>query len=154
MHGSKGDARSTTVCVCYVRGIVFTGQDDGALYRWTGRNVSDVKAGAHKGAVRCLHAVGGTDTFLSGGADGRVHLWDAFFSCKRSFDASSPLPSVDAALSAVAMRDNTLVFGTRGGEITRLRMNPAGGEEAVERLVEVRPSGAGSARGGGVEAGG
>ena len=93
-----------------------TGSSSGHLLVWSGRNCVK-QINAHFKALNAMYAVPGVG-IVTGGADGRVQLWNIRLQRGADFDMSnfnSIFPSVQS-VSWVPDAHKVLV-GTRGGEI-------------------------------------
>ncbi|KAI8992769.1 WD40-repeat-containing domain protein [Trametes punicea] len=76
----------------------------------------------HEGAVECVawdHSIDGSSLFVTGGADGRVKLWDAKYSlnCLWTSDKGTSLISNPCVKLAVDLRRGIISAGLRSGDL-------------------------------------
>lgn len=140
IFGKKKHVKGTQpiLCVAFVENEAVTGQADGSLYLWRGRNVvqtspppSPGNANHHKGAVYALESLrssagsgmGAAAALVSGGKDGKVILWDQELNALKILtdlvDAipASMHPILDPAVRSVCVRGGNVLVGTGASEI-------------------------------------
>ncbi|RHY00831.1 hypothetical protein DYB30_001110 [Aphanomyces astaci] len=106
----KGDSRSTVLCAVFVLGEAVTGQADGSLYQWKGRNCIAL------GAVNCLCYDVTTKSLLSGGKDGVIKFWGASFEVLMQFDLKSASGG-GGSIRSLSIDNGKVLFGTQACEI-------------------------------------
>ncbi|ETV84876.1 hypothetical protein, variant [Aphanomyces astaci] len=111
----KGDSRSTVLCAVFVLGEAVTGQADGSLYQWKGRNCIALVKG-HEGAVNCLCYDVTTKSLLSGGKDGVIKFWGASFEVLMQFDLKSASGG-GGSIRSLSIDNGKVLFGTQACEI-------------------------------------
>ena len=144
IFGKKKHVKGTQpiLCVAFVENEAVTGQADGSLYLWRGRNVvqtspppSPGNANHHKGAVYALESLrssagsgmGAAAALVSGGKDGKVILWDQELNALKILtdlvDAipASMHPILDPAVRSVCVRGGNVLVGTGASEIYEYR---------------------------------
>ena len=129
IYNNKAIKSRTVVSSTFLGTDCITGMSDGTLLLWKDRSATKfVKA--HEGAVMTLcclpekSSVGGSNDlgphFVSGGRDGKVHIWSYKMVKTWSLDLADPAtspPSSNPQIRAVATIDDRLILGTKASEI-------------------------------------
>ncbi|KAH9120424.1 hypothetical protein LEN26_011110 [Aphanomyces euteiches] len=114
----KADGRVQVLCGVFVQGEAVSGQANGMLYQWKGRNCVATHR-AHEGAVNSLFYDSEAKNLVSGGNDGWIKFWNVstgtVFQITQQFDVKTQLPR--ASIRSVRVHDGKLLFGTRNCEI-------------------------------------
>jgi len=144
--------------VCFSeRGYACCGAENGAIYVFVSGKLAKTFSGVHRGKVLALEAFRGG--FVSGGADGRVHVLDKKMDVVKSFQFSNKITSVWSGLSATAAaagmqgagapsahaaeleRQDALLVGTQGADVFELRsfldesVELLSGDESLEAVT-------------------
>ncbi|ETW00430.1 hypothetical protein, variant [Aphanomyces invadans] len=112
----KGDSRGTVLCAVFVLGEAVTGQADGSLYQWKGRNCVSVFKG-HEGAVNCMHYDATSKSVISGGKDGMIKFWGPSFDVLMQFDLKAGNGGRGGSIRSLSVDNGKLLFGTQACEI-------------------------------------
>ena len=121
----------TVYAVCSMGANTVTGQNDGTLYLWQGRNCQDTRGAEssvhHEGPILTLSEVPVTmgDGVLSGGKDGKVILWDRTLTPLLKCDLSTldnktgPVPRgpLACAVHSVRADQGKILLGVKSAEI-------------------------------------
>ena len=130
--GLFGKKAKNKVCVsaCYLGPDLVTGQADGSMYLWKGRNASVVKKN-HAKAVQSIRPC--KDGIVSGGKDGKVIVWSESLAVVKEFDLTkvdaNAIPILSDVRSVSSMADKILV-GTFSSDIIELDI-PSGGAKNI-----------------------
>jgi len=127
--GLFGKKAGSTTCVscCYLGPDCVTGQVDGSLYLWKGRNVSVVRR-EHGKCVNTLGKWGGG--LVSGGKDGLVILWSESLVKQRVFDLNDFKSDViRKEVRSVCCMEQKVLVGAYSSEI--LELDLATGEDRL-----------------------
>ena len=120
--GLFGKKAKNKVCVscCYLGPDAVTGQADGSLYLWKGRNASIVRK-SHSKAVNSLRKC--RDGLVSGGKDGKVIVWSESLSAIKTIELKDLSPSVrplSSDVKSVASMGNKILVGTASSDIIEI----------------------------------
>jgi microtubule-associated protein-like 6 len=136
-QGLFGKNKATKIqpilCAALLGANVVTGQKDGSIYLWQGRNCQKAcaKGDMHKGAVTAMFSLPSSIGYgvLSAGKDGVVKKWDRTMKCTIIIDmknvqaqfkqikASSGHYPMDIAIQTVCARENKLLIGTKSAQL-------------------------------------
>ena len=118
--GLFGKKAKNTTCVscCYLGPDCVTGQADGSLYLWKGRNASVVRR-EHSKCVNTLSEWG--NGLASGGKDGLVILWSESLVKKRVFNvADFSNSAINVEVRSVCCMEQKVLLGLYSSEIFEL----------------------------------
>ena len=82
LNGKKGSylqqlGNLKMTCVQYVcNGILVTGVENGGLVKWSGTSASKPIMGKHSDAIWTIENGAQANTFVTGGNDGKVVMWN------------------------------------------------------------------------------
>jgi len=117
----------TVLAVAALGANTVTGQKDGSLYLWQGRNCQDLRKGVHKGPILALVTLNVTmgNGVLSGGKDGKIYLWDRTLTPTLKFDMNAldsingvvPKGPMDCAIHSLDARHSHILVGVKSAEI-------------------------------------
>ena len=115
--GKKGRIQPL-LCIGWAGPFAVVGTMDGHLYRFEGHMLRG-SLKAHDKSVTGLYSC--ADGIVSGGRDKRIRIWSPGLECRHDFDFSKlqDARSLHGGIRAICWEPaaNTLVVGTRGGEI-------------------------------------
>ena len=160
IFGKKGTIQPI-LCVASLGTNVVTGQYDGTLYLWQGRNCQlrteskrdGMELVGHKGPVTSIWTMA-REGVVSGGKDGVVIVWDRTLTQLKRFDistlkGSAPLarPSSDLSgrqrvvlpcgIQSLCMKDSTILVATKSGSlITFSSDNEDVSESDTNRVID------------------
>jgi microtubule-associated protein-like 6 len=161
IFGKKGKIQPI-LCVASLGTNVVTGQADGTLYLWQGRNCqmetekAEQKSGelvGHKGPVTSIWTMA-REGVVSGGRDGVVIIWDRTLTQLKRFPiatlkGSAPIAKLGSNLGgrervvlpcgiqSICMRDNQILVATQSGTlITFSSDNEKVNESDTNRVIE------------------
>ena len=63
------------LAIVFLHDIMITAGDEGYLYIWQKRRITQKVLAHPKSPILCLHASPDSNIFASGGIDGRINLW-------------------------------------------------------------------------------
>lgn len=108
------------LCIAFIESNIVTGSYRGDLQVWKGGVLSD-PIEAHKSALNSIVVKRDGKGFITGGNDGLVKIWDNSFKVIETIDLKDPKLQCDLMDYKVrALSEdygNSLIIGTRGGEI-------------------------------------
>ena len=136
----------TVLAVAALGANTVTGQKDGSLYLWQGRNCQDLRKGVHKGPILALVTLNVTmgNGVLSGGKDGKIFLWDRTLTPTLKFDMNSldsikgvvPKGPMDCAIHSLDARHSHILVGVKSAEIFHIPFDGCeDGSASVTRVV-------------------
>jgi WD40 repeat protein len=118
--GLFGRKAKNTTCVstCYLGPDCVTGQADGSIYLWKGRNASVIR----REHTKCVNSLGRTGSGLvSGGKDGLVILWSESLVMQRQFDlATFSSTALNTEVRSVCCTEQKILIGLYSSEIVEL----------------------------------
>ncbi|DBA04109.1 TPA: hypothetical protein N0F65_004217 [Lagenidium giganteum] len=113
-------------CAAFVsKNLVVSGQTDGSLYVWKGRNCVDVKTKAHADEISSVFVDQRRRMLFSGGKDGMICVWDQHIEPLRTFDLrqlrlTSSIPLMSYVINSVCARDGRVLISTAAAEICEI----------------------------------
>lgn len=123
--GKLGKIQIFLCVVCFGENIV-VGTQGGEIYLFGSHHLTK-KIAAHEKAVNSLYCTKAeSNKMISGGADGRVIVWDRSFSKLSSFDVcSDKFKSLNLVVQSVCFSSDgqTILVGTKGSEIVEYNNN-------------------------------
>ncbi|GMH62047.1 hypothetical protein TrLO_g8072 [Triparma laevis f. longispina] len=130
--GLFGKKAKNKVCVsaCYLGPDCVSGQADGSMYLWKGRNASVVKKN-HTGAVQSIRPC--KDGLVSGGKDGLVIVWSGSLTVLSEIDLSKVDPAampIKVDVRSVSSMEDKILVGTASSDIIELDI-PTGGAKSI-----------------------
>ena len=106
-----------------LNGVLVTGAQDGGLIKWAGSSAGKpigAKQGGHSDAIWAIEK-GKGQTFVTGGNDGKLIVWNAQFTPQQTIDMAkvvglSPgIRSID-----VSQTTTNMLVGTRGSDVVEI----------------------------------
>ena len=114
--GKKGP--ESVLCQTFVGDTLFTGSFTGDVIAWNGNSLGKRNKG-HTARVNCLYSKG--NQVVSGSHDGKVIVWNANGTTLQPTNTieltSQALNSMDPKATSVCLGAQSVLIGTRGGEI-------------------------------------
>eukprot|EP00051_Salpingoeca_urceolata_P007134 m.94665 g.94665 ORF g.94665 m.94665 type:complete len:1961 (-) comp15130_c0_seq1:316-6198(-) len=124
IFGKTGEVQ-TQLCIAFgPNRTTYTGTLNGDIFKWRENNLIATIPQAHSGAIFSLHQ--SASGYATGSADGVVRLWDPEFMPLRAVDlVSSSIGYADLCVRSVCWRDESVLCGTKGGEVIELHASDA-----------------------------